>query len=295
MRAIALIGLLAIKPCSMEDIRNYFLDYGLIDSDQPDDIIRIDLNTIKGIGCTVSRSSKSTGYKYVLTEHPFKLNLTEDNVKILKKAYNKLKADLDIPKLLEYDELFRKLADNVNNSDIKEQLLGISILKHYNYEQIKKLYKEQIQKATVTISYKKPTSSKEIQKTIVIQKLGYSSGKIYLYGYDTDNKVQTMLNCMHITKILSKQYEARPEQQREMIKVNFKLKLTDEDLLSENEIVTESNENEVFVEGSYYNDFLAIQRVLSFGSRCTVIEPAEIRNKVIEKLLEMRRLYETGR
>ena len=31
------------------------------------------------------------------------------------------------------------------------------------------------------------------------------------------------------------------------------------------------------IEGSYHNEFLATQRVLSFGSNCTVVEPEDFK------------------
>ena len=44
-------------------------------------------------------------------------------------------------------------------------------------------------------------------------------------------------------------------------------------------------------EGEYHNDFVAVQRMLSFGSNCTVLEPQAIREKIIEKLKNMRKNY----
>ena len=46
------------------------------------------------------------------------------------------------------------------------------------------------------------------------------------------------------------------------------------------------------VEGTYHNDFWAMQRVLSLGYKCTVIEPLDFKNSVIEKIKEMRSTYE---
>ena len=50
-------------------------------------------------------------------------------------------------------------------------------------------------------------------------------------------------------------------------------------------------ENGFIVEGKYYNEFLAAQRILSFGSACTVLEPQDFREKIIQKLKSMRNNY----
>ena len=60
----------------------------------------------------------------------------------------------------------------------------------------------------------------------------------------------------------------------------------------ENENIVESNSDcSSIIEGNYHNEFIAIQRILSFGSACTVLEPKDIKQKVINKLLSMREVY----
>ena len=53
----------------------------------------------------------------------------------------------------------------------------------------------------------------------------------------------------------------------------------------------ESAEGGWIVEGRYYNEFFAVQRILSFGASCTVLEPSELREEVIRKLKSMRNVY----
>ena len=49
------------------------------------DILRIDLNTLKTMGCEISRSVRKTGYKYILTKHPFELRIEDFELNLLKK------------------------------------------------------------------------------------------------------------------------------------------------------------------------------------------------------------------
>ena len=139
LRALVLIGLLINKPCSMDEIRGAFINYKIIDEKSSTDILRIDLNTIKHMGCEISRPSAKTDNKYVLTKHPFDLKITKEEILALKKVYKKIKEKANLSNLFAYDELFRKISDYVCEEDIKEQLLGISILKYYDIEEIKEL------------------------------------------------------------------------------------------------------------------------------------------------------------
>ena len=61
---------------------------------------------------------------------------------------------------------------------------------------------------------------------------------------------------------------------------------------AKNENIVEYFNEGFIVEGFYHNDFLAMQRVLSFGAKCTVLAPDEFKNKVVNKIKEMRKLYE---
>ena len=75
------------------------------------------------------------------------------------------------------------------------------------------------------------------------------------------------------------------------IEVIFKLKDFDIEDLTESEAILETNEKESLIKGVYYNNFLAIQRILSFGPKCTILEPMEIKEQVVAKLKEMREVY----
>ena len=75
-------------------------------------------------------------------------------------------------------------------------------------------------------------------------------------------------------------------------KVTFKLRNYNDYVLEENETITEKTEEDALVEGVYFNDFIALQRMLSFASDCTVISPDKIKNAVIAKLKEMRARYD---
>lgn len=289
-RALALIGLLIIEPRTFEEIKAAFIDMGIFSENNSDDILRIDLNTIKKMGCELSRPCLSNGYKYSLKKHPFSLTLNKDDVKLLKRAYMKVKDSSNIETLLAYDDLFRKIADHVYDEEIKEQLLGISILKYYNVNELKELYLDCQTKKTLELIYKSLEMKKDVPKKIRAEKIFFQNDKLYLCGYDCNIEKTTVLLYKRIKTIISRKFEEKLIKTTDVV-ISFILKDLENETLNENEYLVSSDERGNLIKGVYFNEFFAIQRILSFGPKCIVIEPIEIRNKVIEKLKEMKEVY----
>lgn len=293
-RALALIGLLIIAPHSFEEIRNKFIKMGIFEEKNSDDILRIDLGTIKSMGCELSRPCASNGYKYVLEKHPFSLNLDKDDIKLLKRAYTKIKNNTSLEVLIEYDNLFKKISDFVYDVEIKEQLLGISILKYYDINEIKELLQDCESQKIIELIYRNQELKKDIQKVLKAEKLVFQNDKIYLYAFDTEINCSTVLLYKRIKKFISKKFDEK-KLQTKRICVTYKLQNFDKDLLLDNEKILEEKNSTIIVEGSFYNNFFATQRILSFGPKCIVISPLEIKEAIINKLKLMKEVYNDKR
>lgn len=289
VRGIVLMGLLLSAPRSLEEIRKAFIELKIMEDENSDDILRIDLNTLKIMGCEISRSSAKTNFKYVLSKHPFAFKIDKDELNILKKAYNQAKSRTDFLGILGYDELFKKIASRVCDEEQKEALLGISILKRYNIDFIKDLMLDCAQGRTLGLVYKK-TASGEDKKVVVAQKLVFQSDKIYLYGYDLDKKESVTLLVNKIKSVFSRKLE-KINIEPNVTKVCFNINSECFSELQEGEVIINKNGDTLEVEGNYHNEFIATQRILSFGSKCVVTKPQEFRNIIINKLKEMRDAY----
>ena len=62
--------------------------------------------------------------------------------------------------------------------------------------------------------------------------------------------------------------------------------------LEKDEKLIESKGNIAKIKGSYFNDFIAMQRMLYFANDCTILSPVDTKEKLVEKLEKMRSLYE---
>lgn len=290
VRALVFIGLLIMQPRTMDEIRQALIDLKFMDESNSNDILRIDLNTIKLMGCEVSRPSAKTNNKYVLEKHPFSLKIPEKEIEILKKVYNYVKQDADLDLIMQYDNLFKKIAFYLCDEASKEQMLGISVLKYFDVEMLYGLIQDCLNRNIVTLIYKKPTSTKETTRQVLAEKVVYKNDKIYLYGFDMDVNKPIVLSLRRIIKILNRRKNDK-EIESKGFKIRFILKdIRQEDLEINEEIIDELSEG-YLIEGIYHNPFLATQRVLSFGSRCIVLEPEEFKNNLILKIKEMRKNY----
>ena len=290
-RAIILLGLLMEAPRSLEEIKQLFIQYGLMKEDASYDVIRIDLNTLKLAGCEISRAGASTDHKYKLLSHPFSLDITPEEISVIKKAYNKIKSSLSINTLIQYDLLFKKIAKFVNNLEVKEKLYGISPLKYYKYDFIKELQEDCNHNRILKILYRDPVTKKTNELDVSASQLVFKNDKIYLFGYNLNLKAAITLNIKRIVKILSRK---NSDGNIKLIPITVTFKLTNfgSEGLDENEKIIEGNISEGFIiKGQYHNEFLAIQRILSFGSACTVIKPNDFKEKIIESLKKMKEIY----
>lgn len=289
-RALALVGLLIVAPRSLEEIREAFIKMKIMEESQSDDILRIDINTLKIMGCEISRASAKTNYKYVLGKHPFALKVTKDEVNAFKKAYKKVKETKDIKLLLGYDILFRKIA-SCCEPESREWLLGISDLRHYNLDLIKDLMLDCRQQRVLDLIYVNPTVKKDAKKEVIAQNLIMQNDKVYLCSYDLEKEKTLFLNLRRIKSIIARKLQ-KGGVEPVLLKVKFHLKGLGIETLSDNEKIVEQKEDGYIVEGNYYTEFLAVQRILSFGADCTVIEPKSFKDTVVSKLREMREIYD---
>ncbi len=290
VRAIVILALLNIKPCTFEEIKDFLISSNIVTREYSIDTIRIDLNTLKYIGCDISKATKTTNNMYILRSHPFQLTLDEEEVEALAKIYKNIYKNLSIERLLEYDNLFEKLSDSVKDENIKEYLRGISVLKGLDKELINELLRDSYKNTRLTIEYK-PGASKTVEYDITVEKLGFRSDKLYIYCYNHTINKRTFLNFSRLKGILARALRSDKVNTDDVF-VEFELKNSQNYVLEETEEVLSQDGETLKVKGAYYTDFIALQRMLSFGPDCVVLSPSNFKEKIVEKLQSMRAQYD---
>lgn len=288
-RALIVLVALLMSPKTYEEIKTFLIDCGLANSQYSIDTVRMDLNTLKAIGCEISKAVKSNNYKYSIIKHPFNVNITPLEVFFLKEAYKSISKTCSPETLLNYHNLFEKLANISDSEEVKETILGISLLKGLNIDLVKDLVTDEKHHNKIKIIYE-VRSNKEITYDITLEKLGLRSDKLYAFCYNHTLGKRTFLRVAKIRQILCKFFDKNSKFGLDTF-VKFKLTQSYLYQLESNETIVETKPDFVIIEGRYYNDFIAMQRILSFGQDCTVLEPENIKELVITKLLEMREVY----
>lgn len=288
-RAFLIFEYLSYKPRSFEEIRNRLVECGVANRHYSIDTIRVDLNTLKAIGCEIKKATKKTNYKYELTTHPFKIKISTRELATLKKVYKKIAKIASPLMLLDYHFIFQKLADFIEEKTYKEQVLGISLLKSIDTDILKKLVEDEENHNKIKILYN-TSNNKEHEYDITLEKLGLRNNKLYVYCYNHTLKKRSFLNVSRIKEIISKIFDGDSILGLD-INVKFKLFNYNDFQLEKTEQIIENSEDYAIIQGRYFNDFIAKQRMLSFGSDCVVIEPEEIKQDIINTLKEMRSVY----
>ena len=290
VRALVLLALLIEAPRTFKEINQAFIDLNLMRPGDSTDIIRIDINTLRNSGCEITRAGAKTNYKFTLIKHPFSMEFTQEEIAVLKRVYKKIKNNSGIELLLKFDELFKKLAANVVDSETKELLYGISVFKNTDNNLIKELLEDCREKRKLTLMYQKPSVKTASEKNVLAQRIVIKNDNIYLYCFDFDKNESSTLNIKRILSVISR-ISGSGNIDIKTTNVRFFLKNSSFADIEEDELIIEENSDGKVVEGRYYNDFLAMQRILSLGADCTVLEPLEFRAKVIEKLKCMKGVY----
>ena len=184
----------------------------------------------------------------------------------------------------------KKLANHIYNKEVKEALLGISTLKYYDVQELKEVFLDCESQKIMELVYKNPETKKETLKKIKAKSLVYQNDKIYLYGYDFEKEKSTVLMYKRIKNIISKTVDER-KLVSHSFDITYQLKNFETESLSEEENIIEQKDGICLIKGKFYNKFYAMQKVLYYGSKCTVISPAEFREAVISKLKEMKEVY----
>ena len=290
VRAIVILAMLSIKPCTFEELKDFLIQSNIVSREYSIDTIRIDLNTLKYIGCEISKATKRTNNSYILLSNPFQLSVSEEEAQILSKIYKGIYKNLSIDRLLEYDDLFEKISNMISDRNIKEYLRGISILKGLDKDLIKELLVDSRKHTRLTISYL-AGNTKESKYDITVEKLGFRSDKLYIYCYNHSIGKRTFLNFSRLKKVLVRQLRSDDIDANDTV-IKFSLKNYKDYSLEDSEEIVSTSSDTATVRGAYYTDFIALQRMLSFGPDCVILSPEGMKETLVEKLRSMREQYD---
>lgn len=299
-RVLFLLDLLLKAPMAKEDIINELSKNPLVQT-VTKETIRLDLNTLKAAGFEIENTGKANSYKYKINWNPIKFKISKKELRVLLQTKDAILKLSEWEYILRLYGLFEKISalikDNGKGDEapngLLDELLNFRYFSHVDFEILKDLNALTKRKKTVLLLYNSPNSGiKEIQ--IKLKEIKYTGSKLHIIGTSEnypDNTVLRADNILKIVKILSKNEECRKK--GAIKKVAYKIKkeaFEYKNLLDEEKILKETD-GEIEIELKSDNDFMIVQRLLSFGEDLISIKNKDIKEQYIDALNQIFKNY----
>lgn len=255
------------------------------------DTVRITINTLKASGCDISRPIKSNGYKYELIKHPFVLMLSEEQFNQFIKLRSRFAAEATYDKVFTLNSLYDKFFNLTQNDEYITILKESAPLLGVNLDIVREFAGPKLKNKKVNIHYDSPTYGEE-DIDIIPQRLSYENAKLYLCCFIYKYGQFSILNLDRIMKINN---VSLSKFSKEEIYYDVYYKLTGESLTAfvpeTYEEVVERGEDYIVVNAKVANEFCFIQRILLFGRDFRIISPDFFKEKLINKIKQIREGY----
>ncbi len=297
-RIISILNMLLKNPCDDKQINRELTQNIEGARELSKDTICIYLNTLRSLGCEITRPTKNNGYKYILKSYPFKLFLTKNEIDTLIEARKYISVLGEWKTALKIDRVFNNLL-NYFHPDTKNFFLSarkFTLKREINtksfFHEIKQLENYCKHNKLITLVYNSPKSGGE-NITIRSEKITLENGAFYLWGYSQELETTMYLR---IDRILDIKSVSVCRENIKSIALKVRYKLAEACPLScslpENESIIEKNSDGLIIEADVANKFKFFQKILSYGDKCTILYPPEIKDEIVAKLKKMYMLYD---
>lgn len=290
-RTLVILGLLMEAPKSNDEINEYFYNHQYIKEKFSNDTLRIYINSLRTIGCDITRANKSNNKKYELLSHPFAYDISKSQLKAISKVYKSLYNKIEIEEIIDIENFFKKLIPHIKNENTKNFLNSISVFKNINTDILDDLFIHCKKKNQIRFLYNSPKSGhKEIE--IIADKLSFKSGKLYLWGNNLTHKQYSYFSVEKILKICSINL-LKNKEEFPTTKVVYEIyNNNDNYVLEDNEKLIEKTNEKLVIELDSKNEFSLMQKILYMANDCKVISPDKFKANLLTKLKTMEKCYE---
>ena len=289
-RTLFLLKLLILKPCNIQEIKEFFAHNNIISSRVSEDTVRLTLSTLKSIGCEFAKPCAKNNFRYEIIKNPFVYSLKDDDIQFLAKLREEIAPNISWEYLSKINDLYEYLNKTINHTENKFDISTESLFLNIDLNLLDELAKLCGQKIYINILY----SSKKVLKNmnIVPLFLKFENNSLYLWVYNEEKSDYSYLNVSRIKKIHSILTDKEvPEIKTSKVGIYVNKNFVDSLRLSNTVKVLDEDGDFCVAEVYYYNEFYIIQKILELANNCKVLYPEEIKNKIIEKLEKMADIY----
>ena len=290
-KSIIIFSLLLEGPKSYQELRTAIENHEYLHESVSIDTLRIYLNSLRKIGCKISRFSKDGITHYSIDSHPFELKITKEQAQSIIKVFKVIYQSIDISDLLSLQKFFDKFSNYITNEEFKIKLKNISPLHDINPEIIQDLMAYSGSNTEIILYYNSLNSGKK-NIYIIVDKLKVSNGKLYLYGVSPEHKNYSSFLVSRIIKIAGINLK-KSDLKIPVYQVGYEIRtMPNEKIeLENNEKIINETSEKIQIEITSPNKFDIMQRIMSLSPNCKVLYPQEFQKEHIENLNKMKEGY----
>lgn len=290
-KSIIIFSLLLEGPKSYQELRAAIENHEYLHESVSIDTLRIYLNSLRKIGCKISKYTKDGITRYSIDSHPFELKITKEQAQSILKVFKAIYQSIDISDLLSLQKFFDKFSNFITNEDLKIKLKNISPLHDINPEIIQDLITFSGSNTEIIIYYNSPNSGKK-NINIIIDKLEVTNGKLYVYGISSEHKNYSSFLVSRIIKIAGINLK-KSDLKIPIHFVGYEIHTMPNEKfeLENNEKIIDKNSEKIQVEITSPNKFGIMQRIMSLSPNCKILYPQEFKKELIENLTKMKEGY----
>ncbi len=288
-----ILKLLKTDACSDADINMEFLKDKLLKKAVSKDTICLYINTLRKIGCDISRPTKTNSYKYVLKYNPFDFTIKDSEHDTLCTIMSSLIRTNDWKFILEVNDAFNELKKQSQGKNF--DFLGIiSDIANIDKKIILELQKYCSKKRIISVDYSSPSSLTLKKITLIPDEMFIENEKFYLWGYNFEKKEMQYIRIDRIKSIKSVSIKESKIPAFKTPIATFKIKneLCKTFIPESHQKILSRNENELLIQEPITNKFKFIQKILSYGENCLLLSPKTVVEEVKLMLEFMERTYE---
>lgn len=299
-----LLQWLSGQSLTFDEINKKFQDNTFVKKTISQDSLWIYLNTLRMLGCEVSRPSLKNNFRYRVTYHPFNHFITSQDTEFLKEILITLSEQLDYRTIFYLIRWIQKTFQNASNKNRKEleqkffNALRMSNLEKFENILLKLEYYCQ-NRELLQISYQSKLKGKR-QIIFLPQKIFHNQLTFYVLGNAADkdkasmlrlDKIESLSPCKN-TELLKDLLETQSRKKTYIIRMINCCRTRYEPLGEEEEtLIDPFSEQHIIVKFKTANEFLLTQKLLETGCCFQVLHPKCFKDKIRKILLEMRFLY----
>lgn len=289
---LKILQLLIKHPCNYKQINEAFLADFYLQKKVSDDMICMYINTLREIGCDISRPSRSNDFCYVLSSHPFALKISSKESKTIEAILKSLVKSDDWRLLMEVCAFFTVLKEYCSVGSDLSFFRVLSPFLKIDSELLKQLSSYCEKEKSVVLEYSSPNSgTKEI--ALVLQRISLENSKLYVWGYNENLQECQYLRVDRIKKIKVISLAKSEKVHVDLMTVVYKLSNQNlpEFVPDEMQKILKVENGDIFIEEKIINKFAFMQKILYYAQDCVVLEPAQFRAEVILAINEVLKNY----